>query len=361
MSDSKTDAWRSAVAELLRQYPSAQIKMRPHGTSTGAGIPLGRNEYTKNRVDESSKTFLKPRTMGPAMIHREKALMQKKGNRSSGFRKKQHSDWVRELKAINPSASALLESENNKRRLKLAGKQGEDGHMERLRKLDETADRFAKSQIREKVNEVHGAQVSEKAEPVRRKEIAPFRVKPNNQDEPEFLISGEDDNNQRPSLDVSIPKTKLDTPFQRERRAQKRRVEPYGFVWVGSKTRSIYSGLKAENVDHCPSVNYVRERSLPYPKSASKFYVAATAMENATKAHYGAACICEAAAKIFTHFTTRKKYRRNAAAVRTARLIENKWSTSSECPCVLCAASEPLSRWKECLSTGHVKEKMPRR
>ena len=361
MSDPAKNAWRDALAGLLQQYPDAKVTVKPHGTTTEKLRALGRNEATKNRVGGYSEASRQPTNIGPAMIHREKALMsQKKVAQSSGTQKGRYANWMQEVQRLHPENHARLQADYQKRRaasdLDLSIRK--EVHVERLKKLEVIAEQYQEKQTREKVDKIHGASTARQVKPLL-PEVDVFRVQKQIRDDPEFLISGEDHKNQRPSLDVSTPKP--ESPFQAERREHKTRLEPIGYVWLGSKTHSIFSGLPAENVDHCPSVNYVQNRVPKYPEAGPKFYVAATAMENATKAHYGASCIREAAAKIYHHLTQRPKYAGNGIAVLTARLILSRWSTSTECPCVLCAASQPLLRWKDCQETAHVTEKMPRR
>jgi len=351
--ESGKDEWRDALSGLLQQYPDAKITVKPHGTSTEKLRALGRNEATKNRVDGYSDSFRQPTKMRPAMIHREKALMSKnKGPQSSGTQKGRHARWMADLQRLHPENHARLQADYEKRRA--ASERDllvrKEAHAESLKKLDAIAEQYT----REKVDGIHGASTSRQAKPAL-PEIDAFRVNKQNRDDPEFPISGEDHKNQRPSLDVPTPKP--ESPFQAERRKHKARVEPIGYVWLGSKTHSIYSGLPAEHVDHCPALDYIVKRQ--YPKTGPRHYVAATAMENLTKARYWSACICEAAAKIHRHLTERKRYAGNDTAARTARLIQSKWSTSTECPCVLCAASQPLQRWKDCQETAHVTKKMP--
>ena len=270
------------------------------------------------------------------------------------MKRNRYANWMAEIKKIHPVNHARLQADYQNWRKH----RGFSAHDERLKRLDAIAEQHQQKEQREKVDNIHGAPVAGKATP-KMPETDAFRVQKQNRDEPEFPISGEDHKTQRPSLDVTNPKP--ESPFQAERRKYKARFEPLGYVWVGSKTHSIFSGLPAEHVDHCPALDYVNKRVPKYPETAPRFLVAATAMENLTKAHYGSACLCEASAKIYHHLTTLKKYVGSHMAAYNAHCIQVKWSTSSECPCVLCAASEPLSRWLQCQQTAHVKEKMPRR
>jgi len=353
-SKSGKSEWREAVKSLLQEYPDAEITTKPHGTSTEAIRALGRNEATKNRVDGYSDSFRQPTNMGPAMIHREKALMSKnKGTQSSGTQKGRYANWMQEMQRLHPENHARLQADYQKRRAASERDLSvrKQAHAERLERLDAIIEK----QTREKVDEIHGTSTARQSKPAL-PGIDVFRVKKQNRDEPEFPISGEDHKTQRPSLDVTTPKP--ESPLGTEWRKQSRRLEPLGYVQFGSQTHSIFSGLPAEHVDHCPSVDYAVKRR--YPKTAPRLLVAATAMENLTKAHYWSVCLCEGAAKIRHHLTERKKYAGNDTAALTARLIEIKWSTSNECPCVLCAACEPLSRWVQCQQTPHVIKKMPR-
>lgn len=106
--------WREALKGLLQEYPDAKVTVKPHGSSTEKLRALGRNEATKNRVDGYSDSFRQPTNMGPAMMHREKALMEKPTVSTVVSSKGRYARWMQQVQS-HPENHALLVADNDRR------------------------------------------------------------------------------------------------------------------------------------------------------------------------------------------------------------------------------------------------------
>jgi len=111
--------WREALKELLQQYPDAKITVNPYCPSKAIWWAPARNEATKNRVDGYSDAYRQPTNTGPAMIHREKAAMEKPHSQSRAAQKGRYARWLQQVEARHPQNHARLVADNDRRQAML--------------------------------------------------------------------------------------------------------------------------------------------------------------------------------------------------------------------------------------------------
>ena len=143
-----------------------------------------------------------------------------------------------------------------------------------------------------------------------------------------------------------------------EWRANLRLILEGGWVPIGEPDTCFITGLRAEEVDHSPSLSYLKAHGgEAYP--GSKYLIAITAKANRHKADFGSQCLAQSAMRV------RHRIEQNPGADRALARdhiagIDGRWITN-HCPCVLCEGKPWIARLGEIMADPITTSKVVRK